>query len=83
MKSDRTSIELNNLYLSPYVESALVAEPIATYQAQKTPQWLQVLVDCPGIQGLYTYSLPPELTVESGDIVSVPFGTQITGGNSY
>ena len=80
MNSDRTSIQPKDLYLSPYAESALVAEPITIYQPETKPQWVEVLVDCPGVQGLYTYSLPPELTVASGDIVSVPFGTQITGG---
>ncbi len=40
-------------------------------------QWVEVLVDCPGIQGLYTYSSDP--TVAVGDIVSVPFGNQILG----
>ncbi|WP_036477285.1 primosomal protein N' [Myxosarcina sp. GI1] len=57
-----------------------VAEPKIVYRSQTSPQWIEVLVDCPGARGLYTYSLPPELMVQSGDIVSVPFGMQITGG---
>jgi primosomal protein N' (replication factor Y) len=58
-----------------------VAEPISNYQTQ-SPQlkWIEVLVDCPGIQDLFTYQLPPDLAVEPGDIVSVPFGAQVVGG---
>lgn len=40
-------------------------------------QWMEVLVDCPGIQGLYTYR--SDSTIAVGDIVSVPFGNQILG----
>jgi primosomal protein N' (replication factor Y) len=29
---------------------------------------------------LYTYAVPPGLTVRSGDILTVPFGTQLVGG---
>ncbi|MEB3311760.1 MAG: primosomal protein N' [Snowella sp.] len=43
-------------------------------------QWVEVLVDCPGIQGLYTYGVPQGLSVQVGDIVSVPFGSQLMGG---
>ncbi len=57
-----------------------VAEPVSIYQPQKKPKWVEVLVDCPGIQGLYTYSLLTDLIVREGDIVSVPFGMQIVGG---
>ena len=42
--------------------------------------WVQVLVDCPGAQGLYTYEVPCDLTVRVGDILSVPFKTQQLGG---
>ncbi|BAW96331.1 primosomal protein N' [[Synechococcus] sp. NIES-970] len=41
--------------------------------------WLEVLVDCGYTQGLFTYAIPPELTVVSGDIVSVGFGAQQVG----
>jgi primosomal protein N' (replication factor Y) (superfamily II helicase) len=61
----------------------IVAEPQSHYQIGSqinSQQWVEVLVDCPGIQGLYTYSLPEDLVVRSGDIVSVPFGMQVTGG---
>ncbi|MBE9031705.1 primosomal protein N' [filamentous cyanobacterium LEGE 11480] len=42
--------------------------------------WVQVLVDSPGAQGLYTYSVPDNCVVRSGDILTVPFGTQLVGG---
>ena len=57
----------------------IAAEPHNSYNAQ-AKQWVEVLVDVPGIQGLYTYRLPVDLLVREGDIVSVPFGMQITGG---
>ena len=56
-----------------------VMEPMATYSTD-LPKWVQVLVDCPGIQGLYTYAVPTEMVVQVGDILSVPFGSQMIGG---
>jgi len=44
-----------------------------------TYQWVEVLVDCPGAQGLYTYAVPDHETVEPGDILSVRFGPQCVG----
>ena len=73
LKSDRS------LYESATQMSLLVAEPQVNYTINSA-QWVEVLVDFPGTQGLYTYSIPPDLTVNSGDIVSVPFGTQVAGG---
>ncbi len=62
------------------MSNLVLAEPIASYQTTLfTQKWVEVLVDCPGIQGLYTYSIPSELTIESGDILSVSFGNQIIG----
>ena len=59
----------------------LVAEPRSTYELSSfTGKWIEVLVDCPGTQGLYTYSVPTDLVIQPGDIVSVPFGAQIMGG---
>jgi primosomal protein N' (replication factor Y) (superfamily II helicase) len=59
------------------------AEPITEYPtpAQQFPaqQWVEVLVDCPSAQGLFTYCLPPELSVQPGDVLSVPFGAQQVG----
>jgi primosomal protein N' (replication factor Y) (superfamily II helicase) len=40
---------------------------------------VEVLVDCPGAQGLYLYRIPSDLTVQPGDILSVPFGSQQVG----
>ena len=57
----------------------LAAEPQGNYSISGQ-RWVEVLVDSPGTQGLYTYSLPSDLAVRSGDIVSVPFGMQVTGG---
>lgn len=59
----------------------LVAEPRSTYILNSPIQkWVEVLVDCPGTQGLYTYAIPEDLSLQPGDIVSVPFGAQIMGG---
>ncbi|MBD1844764.1 primosomal protein N' [Cyanobacteria bacterium FACHB-63] len=44
------------------------------------PMWVEVLVDCPGAQGVFTYSVPSNLWVQPGDILSVPFGAQQIGG---
>lgn len=41
--------------------------------------WVEVLVDCPGAQGLYIYGLPDQMVVQPGDILSVPFGAQQLG----
>lgn len=41
--------------------------------------WVEVLVDCPGAAELFTYQLPPEMDVQPGDILSVPFGVQQVG----
>ncbi len=77
VKSDRS------LYESATQLSLLVAEPQSNYIINSqisSQQWVEVLVDFPGTQGLYTYSVPSKLIVNSGDIVSVPFGPQIVGG---
>ncbi len=59
----------------------ILAEPGSSYQTELTnKKWLEVLVDFPGVERFYTYSLPADLKIEPGDIVSVPFGSQQTGG---
>jgi len=70
-----------------YVDSSeplakfLVAEPKQEYLISSVQeQWVEVLVDFPKMQGLYTYSMRSQMTVKPGDIVSVPFGKQIIGG---
>ncbi|MEA5505075.1 primosomal protein N' [Halotia wernerae UHCC 0503] len=58
----------------------IVAEPGESYQSNKnTTRWIEVLVDFPGNAGLFTYRLPPQLEVKTGDILSVPFGAQQLG----
>lgn len=46
----------------------------------ESPSWVEVLVDSPGAQGLFTYRLPPGLAVMPGDILAIPFGGQQVGG---
>ena len=59
----------------------LVAEPKQEYLVSSLQEkWVEVLVDFPGIQGLYTYSIREQMAIKPGDIVSVPFGMQIVGG---
>ncbi|NJM73947.1 MAG: primosomal protein N', partial [Scytonema sp. RU_4_4] len=63
------------------LSSLIVAEPGQSYQSEKlVNRWIEVLVDCPGGSGLYTYRLPAQLEVKPGDILSVPFGAQLLGG---
>ncbi|HEY9694601.1 MAG TPA: primosomal protein N' [Oculatellaceae cyanobacterium] len=60
--------------------SATVAEPGSSYDVSSTQDRLiEVLVDCPGVQGLYTYRIPPDLQLQPGDILNVPFGSQQLG----
>ncbi|NET06614.1 MAG: primosomal protein N' [Symploca sp. SIO2B6] len=60
--------------------SIVLAEPGASYQSDSTQKsWVEVLVDCPGSQGLYTYRLPSGLSVNPGDVLSVPFGASVIG----
>jgi primosomal protein N' (replication factor Y) len=42
-------------------------------------RYVEVLVDCPGNSGLFTYRLPEQLEIQPGDILSVPFGAQQLG----
>ncbi len=59
----------------------LVSEPIAGYAiGNKAHGLVEVLVDCPGIQALYTYNIPERFSVGIGDILSVPLGGQVVGG---
>lgn len=71
-------------------ETARVAEPPLAYSVghedddrsaaqDSAAQWVEVLVDCPGAQGLYTYAIPPGESVSPGDILSVRFGSQQMG----
>ena len=55
------------------------AAELGTAYSTPVQQWVEVLVDCPSAQGLFTYSLPLELSVQPGDVLSVPFGAQQVG----
>ena len=69
------------MYITGLSMSGLVvAEPGVSYQSSSAQnRWIEVLVDCQWAQELYTYRLPPELEVQPGDILSVPFGSQQLG----
>jgi primosomal protein N' (replication factor Y) (superfamily II helicase) len=59
----------------------IVAEPIIGYATgSKAFGLVEVLVDCRGVEALYTYNIPERLSVSVGDILSVPFGEGIVGG---
>ena len=59
----------------------IVAEPITGYAVgEKQRGLIEVLIDCPGIQALYTYNVSDKFDVQIGDILSVPLGGQIVGG---
>ncbi|NEP17654.1 MAG: primosomal protein N' [Leptolyngbya sp. SIO4C1] len=51
---------------------SLIDQPVTA----NVGHYIEVLVDCPGIQGLYVYRVANGLQVKAGDIVSVPFGGQ-------
>ncbi len=58
-----------------------VAEPSSLYNITSNPQvWLEVLVDCPEVENLFTYRPPENQEIELGDVVSIPFGSRIVGG---
>ena len=53
-----------------------------TPNRQPLEQFIEVLVDCPGTEKLFTYRLPAHLKIKPGDILSVPFGAQQVGAIS-
>ncbi|KYC43170.1 primosomal protein N' [Scytonema hofmannii PCC 7110] len=58
-----------------------VAEPGKSYNAEiNRHRWIEVLVDSPSGSELYVYRVPEQLAVKPGDILSVPFGSQLIGG---
>jgi len=62
------------------LQNLVVAEPGEAYQSQNLGnRYVEVLVDCPGATGLFTYRLPPQLEIKPGDILTVPFGAQQLG----
>lgn len=44
---------------------------------QMTTAYVQVLADCPGLEDLLTYAIPPELNIQPGDLLNVPLGNRI------
>ena len=69
---------MSKTHLQP--KTSVLAEPRASYQTSlPMGQLVEVLVDCPSVQGLYTYRLPADLEVQPGDILSVPFGAMQMG----
>lgn len=65
--------------ISSRIAGPVVAELDGSYNIGAPQRWIEVLVDCPGTQELFTYRLPPNLEVRPGDILSVPFGSQQLG----
>ena len=64
----------------PTALAATSIEPVEdSAYAQPSEQFVEVLVDCPGTEKLFTYRLPIDLDVKPGDILSVPFGSQQVG----
>ncbi|WP_310484698.1 primosomal protein N', partial [Chamaesiphon sp. VAR_48_metabat_403] len=60
---------------------SMVSEPITGYAlGDRAAGLVEVLVDCPGTQALYTYNVPERLKIRVGDILSVPLGGQVVGG---
>lgn len=60
--------------------TAIAAEARAPYRPTSTAsEYVEVLVDCPGSDKLFTYVVPPDLDLQPGDILSVPFGSQQVG----
>ncbi|WP_407887075.1 primosomal protein N' [Scytonema sp. NUACC26] len=58
-----------------------VAEPSKPYNTEiNKDRWIDVLVDNPSGSELYVYRVPEQLAVKPGDILSVPFGSQLIGG---
>ena len=53
------------------------------FEQAKTTLWVEVLVDCPGATGLYTYRIPEDLAVQVGDIVSVLLGLSRLGRSQF
>lgn len=70
-------------------DSTFIASELKSPYSLETFQnrWLEVLVDCPGTQNtenreerLFIYSVPSDLSIQPGDILSVPFGSVVVGG---
>lgn len=73
------------------LSKSVLAEPGSSYNnhSPELQELVEVLVDVPfqtstddaeEEEKLFTYKIPPELDIQPGDIVIVPFGTQQVGG---
>jgi primosomal protein N' (replication factor Y) (superfamily II helicase) len=73
--------EMDQRLLVPVVGNVVprLAESRTEYATLSQPQWVEVLVDCPGAQEPYTYRVHPSLNVAPGDILSVGFGARQVG----
>ena len=65
--------------LNPHAATLTDATNHGDTGPQSSVQFVEVLVDCPGAEKLFTYRLPADLEVKPGDILSVPFGAQQVG----
>ncbi|WP_017651330.1 primosomal protein N' [Fortiea contorta] len=70
------------MYINGIKSSNFVVAESGEVYKQKTAenQWVEVLVDCPGNSGIFTYRSPSQLEIKPGDILTVPFGSQQLGG---
>lgn len=64
---------------SPVAPIARAAQASYNHQSSQA-KWVEVLVDCPEIEGLLTYRLPRDLRIQPGDILNVPLKNQTVGG---
>lgn len=68
------------MYDSDLSIASSVSEPITGYAlGTKAYGLVEVLVDYPGIQALY-YNVPERLSIQVGDILTVPLRDEIIGG---
>ncbi len=73
------------------LSKSLLAESMSSYSSNhslESPEWIEVLVDVPfktatddaeEEEKLFTYRIPPEMDIQPGDVLTVPFGSQQVG----
>ncbi|MGB3514170.1 MAG: primosomal protein N' [Microcoleaceae cyanobacterium] len=78
-------------YITQTPSKLMLAEPGSSYSekhSQESPEWVEVLVDVPfktstddaeEEEKLFTYRMPPDLDIQPGDVLTVPFGSQQVG----
>lgn len=67
------------LSLDPIDSLPVLTAAELSHRYSASSQWVEALVDCAGVQDLYTYRSPIHLNIQPGDILSVPFGAQQVG----